>query len=179
MGEIRSLLAQGKSSAEVIALGFNPSTVNKTQSQFRRLNEKTEQPQQLETPGERATEHLSLREALAHTLDRISELETKAGSADEWEKKYHDVESRLDHAVEAMGQEVQDWQEKFVAEEKARKGAEALAAQHGAEAGQLKEENRLLRQKVSSLPNHLAQEVWKMVQPLNAELKVFRSLHTG
>ena len=98
-----------------------------------------------------------------------------AGSADEWEKKYHYAESRLDHTIEAMGQVVREWQEKFAAEEEARRGAEALATQNGAEAARLKEENRLLRQKVSSLPRHLAQEVWKMIQPLNTELKVFRT----
>jgi len=79
MEEIRSHLAQGKSSAEVIALGFKPPTVYKARRQLRRLNTKIEQPQQLASLGELASEYVS--------LDRIAELETKAGSASEWERK--------------------------------------------------------------------------------------------
>ena len=78
-----------------------------------------------------------------------------------------------------MGREVEIWQGKFAAEEKARNGAEALAAEHSAEAARLKEANQDLRRKVESLPNHLAEEFNRLVQPLYAELEELRSFHAA
>ena len=176
MQEIRSYLAQHKSSAEIIALGFKPSSVYKAQGQLRRLNTKVDLPQQLKTPGEQATAHVSIREELAHTLDRISDLETKAGAADVWKQKYQDMERRLHENAEEMGRKAQEWQEGLVAEQKAQNRTEALAAQHSAEVARLQEENQELQQRLDSLPEHLAQEVWKLVQPLNAELEELRPL---
>ena len=110
MEEIRSLLDEAKSGAEVIALGYNPSTVYKVQGQLRR--------------------HIATNK--------------------------HEV---------PLKEQVVEWRERFLAERQARNEAEALAAQHRVEVARLKEENRLLRQKVASLPNYLAHEVWKLVQP--------------
>ncbi len=123
MEEIRSLLDEAKSGAEVIALGYNPSTVYKVQGQLRR-----------------------------HIATNMHEVPLK--------------------------EQVVEWRERFLAERQARNEAESLAAQHRVEAGRLKEENRLLRQKVASLPNYLAQEVWKLVQPLKKELEVLRSVYS-
>ena len=162
MEEIRSHLAQDKSSAEVIDLGFKPSSVYKVQSQLRRLNTKLEQDRQLEISGDEATDYISVRKELADTPDQ-------AGSAGEWKKKYNQLESRL-------GQEVQDRQEKLVAEQKARTGAETLAAQQSAEVARLTGANQELHQKLEGLPKHLAHEVWKLVEPLNTELEELRPL---
>ena len=145
MEEIRSHLARDKSSAEIIALGFKPSSVRKAQNQLRQLNTKLDQARQLETSGEPATGNLSLSEQLANALDRISELEPQDGTADEWKKKYRELENRLDDNAEAMDREGQDWQEQFIAEEKARNGAEALVAQQSAEIARLKSTNAPLR----------------------------------
>ena len=108
MKEIRSLLDQDKSNAEIIALGFKPSTVYKAQRQLRQENPSSaEMPPQDMTavlaassdpgPGsepeeedshltqqmvrleEQATEIASLQEQLAQTLDRIAQLEIEAG----------------------------------------------------------------------------------------------------
>ena len=43
MKEIRSLLDQDKSNAEIIALGFKPATVHKAQRQWRQENPDSEQ----------------------------------------------------------------------------------------------------------------------------------------
>ena len=149
--------------------------------------------QQLSSLEERATEIASLQEELTQALDRIAQLEVEAGevpalreqaaaleatarSADKWQKKYSDLGDRLRQTVAAMGQEVQDWQSKFTEEQNARKGAEALADQHSAEAVRLRESNLELQQKLQSLPNRLAQELWELVQPLNDELEELRPL---
>ena len=136
MKEIRSHLDQELSNAEVIALGFKPSTVYKA----RRLM--------------RPTKVASTREELAQTPNRDVELEAE------------NHEDCLDHTGPC--EEIEYWRKQFNAEQKALAEAEARAAR-------LKEENQLLRQKLESLPNHLAQEVWKLVEPLEAELRVLRS----
>ena len=74
---------------------------------------------------------------------------------------------------------VEDWPGKFTVEKKARAEAEARAARHGAEATHLKEENQLLRQKMENLAQDLSQEVWKLVEPLKAELEELRSVHSS
>ena len=73
-----------------------------------------------------------------------------------------------------MGRQLQLWQERFSAEQEGRNEAEALAAQHSAEADRLKEANQELQQKLDSLPEYVATEVWKLVQPLHAQLDKFR-----
>ncbi len=222
MKEIRSLLDQDKSRAEIIALGYKPATVDKVQRQSRQENPKSEEMppqdltavpaansdasewsepkaedsqlnQQSERLEEQATEIASLQEKLAQTLDRIAELEVEAGesgalreqvaalepkarSADKWQQQYSELEDHLSHTVAAMGQEVEDWQSKFTAEQDARKEAEALADQNSAEAVHLREANQELQQKLQSLPNRLAQELWELVQPLNDELEELRPL---
>jgi len=222
MKEIQSLLAQDKSNAEVIALGFRPSTVYKVQRLLRQQSRENEQPppqtmaqvqvtnadpqawsepkdgtghlnQQSGSLAGQAAEIASLRQELAETLERtavleveaadaqalrerVAALEPEAESAGEWQRKYHDLEDRLGRTAGPMDQEVQDWQGKFAAEQKARLHAESQADQYGAEAARMKEANQELRSKLESLPNHLAQEVWKLVQPLNAELEELRPL---
>ncbi len=139
-----------------------------------RLNSETEQPEQPEAPERQATEYVSVREELARTLDRIGELENKASSLDEWTEKCHDLENRLEDTVIEMARQFQDWQERFTTEQEARNEAEALAAQHSAEAERLKKVNQELQQKLDSLPEYVTTEVWKLVQPLHAQLDKFR-----
>ena len=44
MEDIRSLLKEGRNSAEVIALGYGPSSVYKAQHQLRKATDRTDQP---------------------------------------------------------------------------------------------------------------------------------------
>ena len=44
MEDIRSLLNEGKASADVIALGYAPSSVYKAQRQLRKATDRTDQP---------------------------------------------------------------------------------------------------------------------------------------
>jgi len=214
MEEIRSLLTQDKSSAEVIALGFKPSTVYKTQRQLKRqampinmaqVLVTNVDPQVCSAPEVGNVQVKSLRgqvpevslliEELAQAVDRTAEIEFKPGevwalrervadlesearAADEWKRKYHELEDRLSRIDAALGQDIQDWQNRFAAEEMARNEAEALSAGHREEADCLREVNQKLRQKVASMPNLLAQEIWELVQPLEAELEELRTLHS-
>ena len=131
MNEISSLLAQDKSSTEIIALGFKPSTVYKTQRLMRQQDKNGYSKQSL---GGQATSDESHDDA-AQTLNQI------------------------------LKPEVEDRREQFIEEQDSR--AVAVGAAHfAAEASRLKQENQLLRQKVESLSNYLAQEPCKLVDPV-------------
>ncbi len=131
MNEISSLLSQDKSSTEIIALGFKPSTVYKTQRLMRQQDQNGLSEQSL---GGQATSDESHDDA-AQTLNQI------------------------------LKPEVEDRREQFIEELDSR--AVAVGAAHfAAEASSLKQENQLLRQKVESLSNYLAQEPCKLVDPV-------------
>jgi len=130
MKEISSLLAQDRSSTEIIALGFKPSTVYKTQRLMRQQDNNGHSKQSLGGQATSAESH----DNAAQTLNRI------------------------------LKPEVEDRREQFIEEQDPR--AVAVGAAHIAgEASRLKQENQLLRQKVESLSNYLAQEPCKLVDP--------------
>ncbi len=152
--DIRALLAQDRQSrTEVIALDFNLSTADRGHGVMRQRNQilKAENGHLRQHLGGQATEAPSLEKEATQTLDYTA----------------------------GLGEKVENWSGKFIAEQKARAEAEARAARHGAEATHLKEENQLLRQRIESLPTHLAQEVWKLVEPIHAELEELRSVHSS
>ena len=148
--DIWALLAQDKSRTEVIALDFNLSTADRGHGVMRQRNQilKAENGHLRQHLGGQATEAPSLEKEATQTLDYTA----------------------------GLGEKVENWSGKLIAEQKARKEAEALAAQQSAEVVRLEEANQQLQGKLDSLPEHLAQEVWKLVQPLNAELKELRLL---
>ena len=100
------------------------------------------------------------------------------GQATETPSLEKEVTQTLDYTA-GLGEKVENWSGKFIAEQKARAEAEARAARHGAEATHLKEENQLLRQKMENLAQDLSQEVWKLVEPLKTELEELRSVHSS
>ncbi len=131
MNEISSLLSQDKSSTEIIALGFKPSTVYNAQ---RLMRQQDKNGHSMRSMGGQATSDESHDDA-AQTLNHI------------------------------QTPEVEDRREQFIEEQDPRGGA--LGAAHfAAEANRLKQENQLLRQKVESLSNYLAQEPCKLVDPV-------------
>ncbi len=130
MKEISSLLAEDKSSTEIIALGFKPSTVYKTQRLMRQQDNNGHSKQSLGGEAPSAESH----DDATQTLNQI------------------------------IKPEVEDRREQFIEEQDPR--AVALGAAHfAAEASRLKQENQLLRQKLESLSNYLAQEPCKLVDP--------------
>jgi hypothetical protein len=129
MKEIWALLAQDRSTTEVIALGFKPPTVYKAQRLLRQ----------------------------AHQILYANGPDHIAGPSEE----------------------VVDWREQITAEQKTRAEAEARSTRHAGEATRLKEENQLLRQRMENLAQDLSQEVWKLVEPLKAELEELRSVHSS
>ncbi len=130
MNEISSLLSQDKSSTEIIALGFKPSTVYKA----RRLM------QQQDKNG--------------HSKRSLGGQASSAESHD-------DATQTLNQIIKP---EVEDRREQFIEEQDPR-GVAVGAAHFAAEASRLKQENQLLRQKVESLSNYLAQEPCKLAVP--------------
>ncbi len=106
MEDIRSLLKEGRSSTEAIALGYAPSSVYKAQRQLRKTTDRTDQPvtqvvvtnmasegwselreenaklrQQMSLQEEISAERDALREELELARSRIEELEAKVGQA--------------------------------------------------------------------------------------------------
>ncbi len=106
MEDIRTLLKEGKPSAEVIGLGYAPSSVYKAQRQLRKVSDPTDQPvtqalvtnmalegwselreenaklrQQVSLLEGITPEREALREELELALSRIEELEAKASQA--------------------------------------------------------------------------------------------------
>ena len=106
MEDIRNLLNEGKPSAEVIGLGYAPSSVYKAQRQLRKATDRTDQPmtqvlvtnmasegwselreentklrQQVSLLEEMTAERDTLREELELARSRIEELEAKASQA--------------------------------------------------------------------------------------------------
>jgi hypothetical protein len=71
MQQIREHLAQGKSSQEVIALGYAPGSVYKVQRQLRRRNEEKEEP------AARSTAEAQVPVVNSEVLIRMERLETE------------------------------------------------------------------------------------------------------
>ena len=82
MDEIRSLLAQDKSIAEIIALGFKSSTVYKARLRLRRQAPLAQTLNRIAEVETEADETQALRE-------QVAALAPKDRSADEWNREYH------------------------------------------------------------------------------------------
>ena len=73
-------------------------------------------------------------------------------------------------------QKEQEWQGKFVEEQRARRQAQALADQSNAEIGRLKETNQLLQSQNEQLSDTAYREAWKLYEPYIKELAELRQL---
>jgi myosin heavy subunit len=133
MEEIRSLLSEGRSSTETIALGYKPSTVYKAQRQLgksasvsgppvttqvlvtnmasedsTRLREENQALQeQVSSLAEVTAEKDSFREELDLALTQIEELAIEAGHAQMWQERLAQVEPAAAEAAE-LRREVRD-----------------------------------------------------------------------
>ncbi len=129
MEDIRSLLNEGKASADVIALGYAPSSVYKAQRQLRKVTDRTEQPvtqvlvnnmasegwselreennklhQQVSLLEEMTAERDTLREELESAGGRIEELEAKASQAQQLRDRLSAIEPEARAAGELRQQ---------------------------------------------------------------------------
>ena len=153
MAQIRQLLAEGKSSSEIIALGYKPYTVYKVQRGLNRKRQGNGTPQaqmmdrvsgvvsSTDPQSELEAENVQLRwqvkdlndardEAyfshleLSKARGRIHELEAEAAA--ELRQRVRDLEGQLEHAAHtqvAMRQAGIQWRQKFEAEQAARSEA--------------------------------------------------------
>ena len=135
MQDIRSLLSQGKSSTEVIALGYKPPTVYKVQRQLRQKHQPNgrapvqlmDQNQSITDregqdglsaedaeffrcffePADDATQSDALRTELDQARDRIDELEAEAGKVQVLQERVHTLEAEAAAGV-ALRRRVQE-----------------------------------------------------------------------
>ncbi len=104
MENIRSLLNEGRSSAEIIALGYAPSSVYKAQRQLRKATDRTDQPVTQVLVTNMASEGWSeLREENAKLRQQVSLLEEITAEREA-------LREELELALNAtMAQEVHNW----------------------------------------------------------------------
>ena len=132
MEDIRSLLNEGRTSAEVISMGYAPSSVYKAQRQVRKATDRTEQPmtqvlvtnmasegwtelreentklrQQASLMEELTEEQDTLREELELARSQIEELEAKASQAQQLRIRLAAIEPEARAAGE-LRQEVKE-----------------------------------------------------------------------
>jgi len=129
MEDIRSLLSEGRPSAEVIALGYAPSSVYKAQRQVRKATDRTDQPMtqvlvtnmasegwtELREENSKLRQQVSLLEGLTGERDtlreelelarsQIEELEVKASQAQQLRIRLAAIEPEARVAVELRQQ---------------------------------------------------------------------------
>jgi DNA repair exonuclease SbcCD ATPase subunit len=137
MAEIRDLLSQGKSSSEVIALGYKPSTVYKVQRQLNKRGPDNikalnlgNDPATLATPAYLQAENADLQQRivtleaeLAEAASLRSELDQALSRIEELEAEAHQVKA-LRVQARSFQLEVQTWQRKAETTQKPLEEAE-------------------------------------------------------
>ena len=107
---------------------------------------------------------------------RLAALEPKARAAEEAKMQSLVLTTLLNSIKNDQRQKEQEWQEKFVQEQRARRQAQALADQSNAEIGRLKETNQLLQSQNEQLSDTAYREAWKLYEPYIKELAELRQL---
>jgi DNA repair exonuclease SbcCD ATPase subunit len=142
MAEIRDLLSQGKSSSEVIALGYKPSTVYKVQRQLRKSGKDNIKalhlknslipvagPPQLHAENADLQQRIATLEAeLAEAASLRSELDLARSHIDELEAEAHRVQGLQDQ-VRSLQLEAQTWQREAETTQKALEEVERHLAE--------------------------------------------------
>ncbi len=152
MEDIRTLLKEGKPSAEVITLGYAPSSVYKAQRQLRKVTDRTEQPVTQVLVTNMASEGWSeLREENRKLRQQVSLLEEMTADRDTLREELELAQSRIEE-LEAKASQAQQLRDRLAAIE-----PEARAA------GELRREVNELDHQVRHSNATMAQEVhnWK------------------
>ena len=152
MEDIQSLLNEGRSSAEIIALGQAPSSVYKAQRQLRKATVRTDQPMTQVLVTNMASEGWSeLREENAKLRQQVSLLEEMAGERD-----------ALQEELELAGSRIEDLEAKASQAQRLRDRLGAIEPEARA-AGELRQKVKELDHKVRHTNVTMAQEVhnWK------------------
>ena len=126
MEEIRSLLNEGRSSAEVIALGYAPSSVYKAQRQLRKATVRTDQPMTQVLVTNMASEGwLELREENSKLSQQVSLLEEVAAERDTLREELELAQSSIED-LEAKASQVQQLRDRLAAIEPEARAAGEL-----------------------------------------------------
>jgi len=152
MEDIRNLLNEGKPSAEVIGLGYAPSSVYKAQRQLRKVSDRTDQPVTQVLVTNMASEGWSeLREENSRLRQQLSLLEELPAERDTLQEELEVARSRIEE-LEAKLSQAQQLRNRLAAIE-----PEARAA------GGLRQEVKELDHKIRNTNAAMAQEVhhWK------------------
>ena len=152
MGDTRSLLNEGRSSAEVIALGYAPSSVYKAQRQLRKATVRPDQPMTQVLVTNMASEGWSeLREENAKLRQQVSLLEELTAERDVLREELELAQCRIDD-LKGEASQAQQLRVRLAAIE-----PEARAA------GELRQEIKELDHQVRHTNVTMAQEVhhWK------------------
>ncbi len=152
MEDIRSLLNEGRSSTEVIALGYAASSVYKAQRQLRKATDRTDQPVTKVLVTNMASEGWSeLREENAKLRQQVSLLEELTAEREILREELEQTQSRIEDLKEEESQ-AQQLRDRLAAIE-----PEARAA------GELRQEVNELDHQIRHTNATMAQEVhhWK------------------
>ncbi len=152
MEDIRNLLNEGKPSAEVIGLGYAPSSVYKAQRQLRKATDRTDQPMTQVLVTNMASEGWSeLREENTKLRQQVSLLEEMTAERDALREELELAQSCIEE-LEAMANQAQQLRDRLAAIE-----PQARAA------GGLRQEVKELDHKIRNTNAAMAQEVhhWK------------------
>ena len=107
---------------------------------------------------------------------RLAVLEPEARAAGEARKESLVLTALLNSTKADRRQKEQEWQEKFLQEQRARQQVQALVDQSNAEIGRLKETNQQLQSQNVQLSDTAYREAWKMYEPYLKELAELRQL---
>ena len=153
MEDIRSLLKEARSSAQVIALGYPPSSVYKAQRQLRKVIDRTEQPVTQVLVTNTVPESWSeLREENAKLRQQVSLLEEMTAEGDTMREQLELAQSRIED-LEGQASQAEQLRDRLATIE-----PEARAA------GELRKKVNVLDHQVRHSNATMAQEVhhWKL-----------------
>ncbi len=148
------------------------------------LNQQLEgQVMELESVREELAQVMALNEELKSEASqakvlraRLAALEPKARAAEEAKMQSLVSTTLLNSTKNDQRQKEQEWHEKFVQEQRARRQAQALVDQSNAEISRLKEVNQLLQSQNEQLSDTAYREAWKLYEPYMNEVAELRQL---
>ena len=158
MENIRNLLNEGRSSAEVIALGYAPSSVYKAQRQLRKPTDRTDQPVTHVLVTNMASEGWSeLREENAKLRQQVSLLEEVTSERDTLGEELELAQSRIEE-LEANASQAQQLRDRLAAIEPEARAAGELRQEVNELEHQIKHTNATMAQEVHHWKGRLEQE---------------------
>ena len=171
MEDIRNLLNEGKASADVIALGYAPSSVYKAQRQLRKATDWSDQPVTQVLVTNMASEGWSeLREENSKLRQQVSLLEELTGERDTLREELELARSQIEE-LEAKASQAQQLRIRLAAIEPEARAAVKLRQQVKELDGQIRNTNAANAQEVHQWKERFeqAEEVRQAAESLAAK----------